>query len=160
MSSEIDETARIVESCIGNSELREFVTVHDSSIGDGCRIYERCSLKKCHVGSNVDINAGCYIENADIEENVQIGPNSSIVGVTHRLDESGMEFRNDTFVDINVNNGAFVGAGAVITPGVEIGADAVISAGSTVTTDVPAETIVIGSPPDQQMKSLRKWMNR
>jgi acetyltransferase-like isoleucine patch superfamily enzyme len=160
MTHDVDASARIVASDVGSSELREFVTVHDSVIGDDCRIYERCSIKKSRVGSGVDINAGSYVENASIEETVQIGPNSSVVGVSHRLDETGMEHRNDTFDEISLNEGAFVGAGAVINPGVEVGADAVVSAGATVTKDVPPETVVVGSPPEQRVVNLARWVDR
>lgn len=38
-------TERILDSDIGDVEIREFVTVHDSSIGDGSLILERVSVK-------------------------------------------------------------------------------------------------------------------
>lgn len=160
MNTEIDDSARIAASDLGQSEVREFVTIHDSTIGDGCRIYERCSLKNCSLGSKIDINAGSYVEHAEIKEEVQIGPNSSIVGVTHRLADTGMEFRNDMFAKIVVNEGAFIGAGATLTPGIEIGEQSVIAAGATVTEDVPSDTIVIGSPPEQQLQDLAAWTDR
>ena len=160
MAAEIDDSARIVDSSIGQTEIREYVTVHDSEIGDECRIYERSSLKKCTIGNDVDINAGNYIENAEIGDNVQIGPNSSVVGVTHDLGEHGMEFRNDVFERIILHERVFIGAGAVLAPGIEIGEGTVISAGATVTTDISSEKIVVSSPPTQQTIDLRDWMNR
>jgi maltose O-acetyltransferase len=41
---------------------------------------------------------------------------------------------------------AFVGAGALVLPGVTIGADAVIGAGSVVTRDIPAGVVAVGNP--------------
>jgi acetyltransferase-like isoleucine patch superfamily enzyme len=158
MVSEIDDSARVVDSKIGASMLREYVTVHDSTVGDDCGIYERTSLKKCHVGDSVDINAGCFIENAEIGDGVQVGPNSSIVGVTHDLSEDGMELRNDVFERIILHDGAFVGAGAVVAPGVEIGANTVVAAGSVVTTDIGERCVVVGSPPTQDVSHLRDWL--
>ncbi len=41
---------------------------------------------------------------------------------------------------------AFIGAGAIILPGVEIGEDAVIGAGAIVTKSVPPGVTVVGNP--------------
>ena len=160
MAGNIEESAKIVDSNIGQAGIREYVTIHDSTLGDGCRVYERCSLKKCRISEDVDINAGTYIENAEIGTNVQIGPNSSIVGVTHDLGEKGMEFRNDIFERIILHKRVFVGAGAVVAPGIEIGEGTVISAGATVSHDIGSEKIVLGSPPAQQVMDLWDWLNR
>lgn len=160
MTAEIDETARVVESTVGETEIREHVTIHDSTIGNDCRIYERTSLKKATVADAVDINANTYIENAQIETEVQVAPDSSLVGVTHELQQDGMDFRNDVFNEINIGAGAFIGAGAVVAPGTEIGEGAVISAGSTVTDDVAAGQIVLGSPPSQQVYDVTEWLDR
>lgn len=160
MSDQIEESARIVDSNIGRAEIREYVTIHNSDLSDGCRVYERCSLKKCRIDENVDINAGTYVENAEIGPNVQIGPNSSVVGVTHDLGERGMEFRNDVFERIVLHKQVFVGAGAVLAPGIEIGEGTVISAGATVAHDIGPEKIVLGSPPTQQVTDLCDWMDR
>ena len=160
MTATIDDSARVVDSTVGDAELREYVTVHDSEIEDGCRIYERTSIKKSRIHEAVDVNAGTYVENAELGPNVQIGPNASLVGVTHELTERGMTFRNDVFERIVVHDRAFVGAGAVIAPGVEIGAGAVVSAGAAVTSDVEPETVVLGSPPTQRRVPLEEWLER
>lgn len=158
MSSNIDNSAKIVDSDIGHSMVREFVTIHDSTVGDECEIYERSSIKKCRLGDDVVVNAGTFVENVEIGDAVQIGPNCSIVGVTHNLGESGMELHNDVFERIILQSGAFVGAGTVIVPGVEIGRNTVISAGAVVTEDVGEQKIVVGSPPSQQVIDLSDWV--
>lgn len=160
MDRDIAESATVSETSIGASEVREFVTLRDSRVGDGCKIYERTSIKKCDIADAVDVNAGSYIENATLETNVQVAPNSNVVGVTHGLGVQGMEFRNDVFEEIVLREGAFLGAGTVVGPGVEIGANAVIAAGATVTEDVDPETIVLGSPPTQRVVELDDWMDR
>lgn len=55
-----------------------------------------------------------------------------------------MEHRNDRFEEIVLEDGAFVGAGAVVLPGIRIGKNAVIGANVTVTDDVAAGTVVRG----------------
>ncbi|MXR51007.1 acyltransferase [Halovenus sp. WSH3] len=158
MTPDIDETARVVDSTLGDAQLREFVTVHDSTVGDDCRLYERTSLKKSRLADRIDINAGSYVENADIGPETQIGPNCSVVGVTHDLDDTGMTFRDDVFERVVLHEGVFLGAGAVVGPGVEIGSGSVVAAGATVTDDVGAGRIVLGSPPDQRTVDLATWL--
>lgn len=144
----IHETATVETSTLSGVEVREYGTIHDSEIGPDSRIYERVSVKKSTIGESVDINANTYVENAEIGDRVQIGPNASVVGVTHDLTSEGMEHRNDRFEEIVIEDGAFVGAGAVVLPGVRIGANAVVGANVTVTDDVTAGTVVRG-PRDQ-----------
>lgn len=140
------ENATLARGTSSPVEIREYVTIHDSSIGSDSRIYECVSVKKSDIGESVDINANTYVENARIGDRVQIGPNASVVGVTHDLSEDGMEHRNDRFEEIVIEAGAFVGAGAVVLPDVRIGENAVIGANVTVTDDVSARTVVRGSP--------------
>ena len=138
----IDETARIEDSTVGDAEIREYVTVHDSTVDDGVRVYERTSVKKCDIEGPTDINANVYVENAEIAPEVQVGPNAAVVGVTHDLGDDGMTFRDDVFETVVLERGAFVGAGAVVLSGVTVGEDAVVGAGVTVREDVPAGTVL------------------
>lgn len=157
MTEKRDNSARLENTTVGDSELREFVTLHDSEVGDDCRIYERVSIKKSTLHDSVDINAGSYVENATIESGVQIGPNCTVAGVTHELTEEGMTFREDVFERAVLREGVFVGAGAVVGPGIEVGENTVIAAGTAVTEDVDAGMIVLGSPPDQRSAPIADW---
>lgn len=158
IQADIDESVNVRNSEIGdNSYVREHCTVHESEIGKGCRIYERVLLKRVEIANNVDINAGTYIENAKVEDNVLIAPNCSIVGVTHEITKDGAK-RADTFEKVIVRKGVFIGANSVVLPGVEIGQGSVIGAGTTVTKNVPPGHICFGAPQNQIMMSLEKWL--
>lgn len=157
MTANVDDSAQIVDSTIGQTEIREYVTVHDSEIGDGCQIYERASIKKSSIAGPADINAGAYVENAEIGANVQLGPNCSVVGVSHELNKQGMTFRNDVFNRIILHEGVFVGANAVVSPGVEIGENSVVGAGTVVTEDIGRNKIVLGTPPSQRVVDSHEW---
>lgn len=160
MTTDVADSARVLDSTIGEAEIREYVTIHDSVIGDGCRIYERASVKKSNIAQAVDINAGAYVENAEIGTHVQLGPNCSVVGVSHELTKQGMSFRDDVFERILLQNGVFVGANAIISPGIEIGEGSVIAAGAVVTRDIASKKIILGTPPSQQIVDLDDWMSR
>jgi maltose O-acetyltransferase len=45
-----------------------------------------------------------------------------------------------------VEDGAWLGAGCIVTDGVHIGRNAVVGAGAVVTRDVPAGTVAVGVP--------------
>jgi len=50
------------------------------------------------------------------------------------------------FSPINICDGAHIGIGAIIMPGVTIGEGAVIGAGAVVTKDIPAYSVAVGVP--------------
>ena len=54
--------------------------------------------------------------------------------------------RSDLAATVTIGHPVWVGAGAVILPGVSIGAGAVVASGSVVTTDAAPFTIVAGNP--------------
>ena len=66
--------------------------------------------------------------------------------VTENHPEQPAVRRNVYAKPIVVGHGVWIGAGAVILPGVTIGEHAVVGAGAIVTKDVPAGVIVAGNP--------------
>ncbi len=56
------------------------------------------------------------------------------------------DFVNNRHVDTWIGRNCFVGARAVIMPGVRIGDHCVIGSGSVVTADVPSNSLVVGNP--------------
>jgi len=118
------------------------------------------NLDKCQIGRNCKIDAFVYIE-----EDVKIGDNCKIRpfvfipnGVTigdNVFIAPCVAFANDKYprvsgqwklMPIRVKNGASIGAGAIILPGVTIGEKSIVGAGAVVTKDVPDNAIVAGNP--------------
>lgn len=54
---------------------------------------------------------------------------------------------------VSIGDGAFLGVGAIVLPGVTIGARSYVAAGAVVTRDVPPNTVVGGNPAEV----LRQW---
>jgi len=101
------------------------------------------------LGSGVFLNFNCVILDVvevTIGDLTQIGPGVQILTADHPRDPAqrarGLEFGRP----IHIGRNAWVGAGALILPGVSVGDDAVIGAGSVVTRDVPAGATVYGNP--------------
>ena len=75
-----------------------------------------------------------------------IGPNVTVATAGHpilpELREKAYQFN----MPVHIGRNCWIGAGAVIMPGVTIGENSVIGAGSVVTKDIPANVVAYGSP--------------
>ena len=104
---------------------------------------------KICLGHRVYINANCtFIDGGEIHiaDDCLIGPNVQILTINH--DKSALRRLNKYSYTQNVviQSNVWIGAGAIILPGVEIENNAIIAAGSVVTKKVAANTIVAGNP--------------
>jgi maltose O-acetyltransferase len=109
-----------------------------------------------HAAQNLRIGPGCVIAPdvtfcldapITIGKNVSIGPRVTLYTATHSL---GLESRrmhlHTAARPIVVEDGAWIGLGAVILAGVRVGRGAVVSAGSVVSADVADNQLVAGNP--------------
>lgn len=99
------------------------------------------------IGKNVFINHGCTfldMGGITIEDEVLIGPKVSLITENHPLNPAD---RKALIANpIVVRRNAWIGAGAIILPGVTIGENAVVAAGAVVSKEVEANTVVGGVP--------------
>ena len=103
------------------------------SIGDGTWIGHQVYVE---TGSRVDIGA-----NVDLAPRVYIGTGS------HEIDAVGPRSAGKgTSLPVAIGDGAWIGANAVILPGVTIGEKTVIGAGAVVTKSIPARAVAVGCP--------------
>ena len=75
-----------------------------------------------------------------------IGPNVTVATAGHpilpELREKAYQFN----MPVHIGRNCWIGAGAMIMPGVTIGDNSVIGAGSVVTKDIPANVVAYGNP--------------
>jgi acetyltransferase-like isoleucine patch superfamily enzyme len=103
--------------------------------------------KHLAIGKNVFINFNCTfltLGGVVIEDNVLIGPGVQILSEGHPV--APHERQSLVPATIHIRKNAWIGAGAIILPGVTIGENAVVAAGAVVSKDVPANTVVGGIP--------------
>ncbi len=138
---------------------REFSVISGIEEGKNVSIYDQVNLYKCSIGANSKIDAFVYVEEGVvIGENCKIRPFTFIpTGViigNNVFIGPGVVFTNDRYPKIGSNwklertvveDGAAIGARAVILPGITIGTDSLIGAGAIVTKNVPPYSKVIGS---------------
>lgn len=134
----------------GGTKVWQFtVVLAGAVIGRNCNINSHCFIENDVVlGDNVTVKCGVYLwDGLRVESNVFIGPNATFTN-----DKFPKSKRYPPkFAQTVIRNGASIGAGAVILPGITIGEEALIGAGSVVTKDVPPRTVVYG-PASQQRK--------
>jgi len=101
------------------------------------------------LGDGVFMNYNCVIldvVDVIVGAGTQIGSGVQILAADHPRDPAvraaGLEFGRPVTIGSNV----WIGAGAIILPGVTIGDDAIIGAGSVVTRDVPRGATAAGNP--------------
>lgn len=82
------------------------------------------------IGDDVVLSAGCMLVDAGLDP-ATFGSSDS---------------RGYANQAIRIGNGAWIGAGAIILPGVTVGELAIVGAGSVVTRDVADRTTVAGNP--------------
>lgn len=103
--------------------------------------------KTTRVGKNVFVNFGCtFLDQGGItlEDGVFIGPGVKILTEAH---PEQPEIRHTLLTrPVIIRRKAWIGAGAIILPGVTVGENAIIAAGAVVTKDVSDNTVVAGVP--------------
>lgn len=103
------------------------------SFGRGCRFYITYWGSEpflITIGNNVTIAAGAQILTHD--------------GATWLVRDGGLRYQH--FAPVTIQDDVFVGANAIILPGVTVGKSAIIAAGAIVTRNVSPGTIVGGNP--------------
>jgi acetyltransferase-like isoleucine patch superfamily enzyme len=110
-----------------------------------------CYPHRLNIGYNVFINRGAYITaraEITIGDNVMIGPYSVINSGMHQYRQKDKLIRDQghKLAPIEIGNDVWIGANAVIMPGVTIGNGAVIGAGAIVTHSIPPYTVAVGVP--------------
>jgi UDP-2-acetamido-3-amino-2,3-dideoxy-glucuronate N-acetyltransferase len=106
----------------------------------GAIVGERCKISShTFVCSGVTIGAGVFVGHGVMFTNDRVPRATTEVGDLQGPDDWEMELTV-------VGDGASIGSGSVILPGITIGAKAVIGAGAVVTRDVAAGTTVVGNP--------------
>jgi UDP-2-acetamido-3-amino-2,3-dideoxy-glucuronate N-acetyltransferase len=141
-----------------------------AQVGAGTRIWHHAHVRsgaaigaECNLGYGVYVDAGVKIGNrvklqnrvsvyngVTIEDGVFVGPHVAFTNDKHpravRPDGGPAGPEDWTVSRTLIREGASIGAGAVVLPGVTIGRWAMVAAGAVVTRDVPDHGLVAGNP--------------
>ena len=112
-------------SCINNA-------VGDVIIGDYTRVgLHNTIIGPVTIGSHVNLAQGITVT----------ALNHNFSETDKRIDEQGV-----STTPVTIDDDVWIGANAVILPGVSIGTHSVVAAGAVVTKDVPPHSLVVGVP--------------
>lgn len=115
--------------------------------------------KNISLGNNVIININCtFIDDSEIRigNNVLIASNVQLYTASHATnpneriiddwEKKGTTWFRTFSEPITVEDGAWLGGGVIVLPGVVIGKNSVIGAGSVVNKSIPANCVAVGNP--------------
>jgi len=133
-------------------KLSKFINLYGCEIGDETKLGAFVEVqKRAKIGNRCKISSHTFVcEGVIIEDNVFIGHGVTFINDTYpraTSAEGGLQTEADWKVERTfVKRGASIGSGATILSRVTIGANSIVGAGSTVTKDVPDNSIVAGNP--------------
>ena len=124
-----------------NVSIWHFTYVGDNvEIGDNVKIGSLAHIDyNVKIGENTKIEGLAYIPPLSrIGKNVFIGPNAALTNDPYPM--------CDKMIGVTIEDGAIIGARAVIKAGVTVGKNSVVAMGAVVTKDVPPNSVVVGVP--------------
>jgi len=110
---------------------------------------------RCDYGTNISIGEDTFINyncvfldcnRITIGKQVQIAPCVQIYTATHPLDADTRRSKLEFALPVVIDDGVWLGGGAIVCPGVTIGKNTVVGAGSIVTRDLPPGVLAVGNP--------------
>ena len=157
-------TTRVGSACA----LRPYSTIIDSVLGDRVAVRPYCMIRACEIRADVILGPFAHLrDGAVIEQNARIGNfvevKKSRVGRGTKA--SHLSYLGDAVLGEEVNVGAgtvtcnydgerknpthiedgvFVGSGSMLVAPVRIGKGSYVAAGSTITEDVPPDSLALG----------------
>lgn len=127
-----------------------------ASVQDGCLLHcggqdWSAGAGRIHLGARSYVGHHCVLYGAGeihIGADVLLGPGVVITSQGHTFDDAGSPIRQQPHIlaPVHIAEDVWIGAGALILPGVRIGRGAVVAAGAVVTRDVAALDKVAGVP--------------
>lgn len=131
---------------------------HQAQVRERARIGDECIIGKgSYIDFDVVIGNRCKLQNgvyvyhgARVEDGVFLGPGVMLLNDKNpRAINPDGTFKSETdwqVSPVHIGQGAGIGGGALILPGVSVGEWAIIGAGSVVTRDVPDYGLAYGNP--------------
>lgn len=111
--------------------------------------YANFGGRHCHFGNYIYVNYGmtCVDDtHIYVGDYTMFGPNVTIATAGHpilpELRQKGLQYN----MPVRIGKNCWIGAGAILMPGVTIGDNVVIGAGSIVTKDIPSNVVAVGNP--------------
>lgn len=124
-----------------------------AEIGENCYIepplHANMGGHHVHFGKNIYANYNLTLVDDThiyVGDYTMFGPSVTIATAGHpvlpELRQRGLQYN----MPVHIGKNCWIGAGAIILPGISIGDDVVVGAGSVVTKDIPSGVVAVGNP--------------
>lgn len=124
-----------------------------AEIGEDCYIeppfHSNFGGKHVHFGKNVyaNFNLTCVDDtHIYVGDYTMFGPNVTVATAGHPILPELREKAYQYNASVRIGKNCWIGAGALILPGITIGDNVVVGAGSVVTKDLPSNVVAVGNP--------------
>ena len=138
-NSKIGDGVKIRQSVILDSEVGAKTTVGPFAyirphcvVGEGVKLGDFVEIKNSNIGNGTKLSHLTYVGDADVGANINFGCGTVVVNY------DGKKKYRTTICD-----NAFIGCNTNLVAPVTVGENAYTAAGSTITEDVPADTLAI-----------------
>jgi maltose O-acetyltransferase len=121
-------------------------------IGDGSFIQPPFA---CDYGYNISVGDRVFINfntvildcaAVTIGDGAQIASGVQLLAADHPRDAKTRRDLLELARPVSIGSNVWLGAGAIVLPGVSVGDDSIIGAGSVVTRDIPSGVVAVGNP--------------
>lgn len=147
---------RVLPPFVGSRMRTALLRFAGVRIGRGTFVTGRLSIggsrndaKRLTIGDDSFINDGVRFDTTasiTIGHRVALGHDVTILTSSHGIGEHGRRAGVSEPRPVRIGDGAWLGARALVMPGVEIADGAIVGAGAVVTKSVPSDTVVAGVP--------------
>lgn len=153
------ERKQIKEQEKRNASVRTIV----KSCGDKLQVFgipEIASPEKIIIGNGCKINSLVYLNGRSgitIGDNVTLSRGAKVISTGYDLDLFFQKGERLHFTDhpVHIGNYCWIGADAIILPGIKItGEKVVVAAGAVVTKDITESKVVVGGNPAKIIKRM------
>ncbi len=124
-----------------------------AEIGEDCYIeppfHANWGGKHVHFGKGVYANFNLTMVDDThiyVGDYTLFGPNVCVATAGHPINPELRQKAYQYNIPVHIGKNCWIGAGAVIIPGITIGDNVVIGAGSVVTKDIPSNVVAVGNP--------------
>ncbi len=124
-----------------------------AQIGEDCYIeppfHANWGGKHIHFGRNIYANFNLTMVDDThiyVGDYTMFGPNVTVATAGHPILPELRERAYQYNFPVHIGRNCWIGAGALIMPGITIGDNVVVGAGSVVTKDLPSNVVAVGNP--------------
>jgi len=124
----------------------------DVQIGPESWLQVLSAAGRLSIGDRTQVTGSIFVSvvaSVEVGRSVLVARNVYIADHSHAANNPAVPIRDQGITGVapvTINDGAWLGQGVIVLPGVTIGKCAVVGANSVVGTDVPAYAVAVGAP--------------